>query len=81
MVFGGEAVSIVESQIQSLRVVLEAQIPEAQWAEARYKQLLSLEEKRKKALHHTQVYKQRIARAFNKGVRVRPIKEGDLVLK
>ena len=27
------------------------------------------------------MYQQRIARAFNKGVRVRPIKEGDWVLK
>ena len=42
---------------------------------------MSLEEKRKKALHHTQVYQQRIARAFNKGVKVRQIKEGDWVLK
>ena len=32
-------------------------------------------------MYHTQVYQKQIARAFNKGVKPRTIKEGDWVLK
>ena len=81
LVYGGEAVQLVEMLYRSLRIVLEAHLPETQWAEARYQQLLSLEEERKNASYHTQIYQKRIARAFNKGVKPRSIKEGDWVLK
>ena len=43
--------------------------------------LLSLDEKRMDALFHTQIYQRRIARAFNKKVKPRKIKVGDMVLK
>ncbi|KAL7196659.1 hypothetical protein ACSBR1_036637 [Camellia fascicularis] len=39
------------------------------------------DEKRLKALYHVQGYQRRIARAFNKKVKSRNLKEGDLVLK
>jgi hypothetical protein len=76
-----EAVQPVELEIPSLRIILESQIPEADWVKARYEQLISLDERRLQALNHVQVYQRRVARAFNKKVRARNIKEGDLVLK
>ncbi|KAL7191608.1 hypothetical protein ACSBR2_023646 [Camellia fascicularis] len=39
------------------------------------------DERRLKALYHVQGYQRRIARAFNKKVKSRNLKEGDLVLK
>ena len=39
------------------------------------------DERKLKALYHVQSYQRRIARAFNKKVKSRNLKEGDLVLK
>ncbi|KAL7238083.1 hypothetical protein ACSBR2_004224 [Camellia fascicularis] len=39
------------------------------------------DERRLKALYHVQGYQRRISRAFNKKVKSRNLKEGDLVLK
>ena len=47
----------------------------------RYEQLTLIDEKRARAQYHTQGYQKRIARVFNKKVRPRNLKEGDLVLK
>lgn len=46
----------------------------------RYEPLALLDEKRMRALYHVQGYHKRIARAFNKKVKSRNLKEGDLVL-
>ena len=40
-----------------------------------------INEKKARAQYHVQGYQKRIARAFNKKVRPRNLKEGDLVLK
>lgn len=42
---------------------------------------LAEEEQRMKALHHTQGYQRRIAKAFHKKVKIRHVQQGDLVLK
>ncbi|XP_077211919.1 uncharacterized protein LOC143847117 [Tasmannia lanceolata] len=76
-----EAVLPVELQIPSLRVMMEAGLPESVWAQARYQELQMIDEKRLKALYHVQGYQRRVERAFNKKVRVRDLKKGDLVLK
>ncbi|XP_050216005.1 uncharacterized protein LOC126667079 [Mercurialis annua] len=81
LVFGMEAVLPVEVELQSLRVVLEAQIPEYEWARARYEHLTILDEKRMRAMFNNQMYQRRVVRAFNKKVKINKIKEGDLVLK
>lgn len=81
LVYGMEAVLPVELEVKSLRVMMENQIPEAEWIRGMYEQLALLDEKRLKALYHVQGYQRRIARAFNKRVRPRNLKEGDLVLK
>jgi len=40
-----------------------------------------IDEKKTKAQYHAKGYQKRIARAFNKKVKPRNLKEGDLVLK
>ena len=60
---------------------MEVRTPESEWARKRYDHLISLDEKRMDALFHTQIYQRRIARAFNKKVKLRKIKDGDMVLK
>ena len=47
----------------------------------RYEQLALIDEKRAKAQYHAQGYQKRIAKAFNKNVKPRNLKEGDLVLE
>ncbi|XP_077249433.1 uncharacterized protein LOC143888975 [Tasmannia lanceolata] len=81
LVYGMEAVLPVELRIPSLRVMMEAGLQEFVWAQARYQELQMIDEKRLKALYHVQGYQRRIERAFNKKVRVRDLKKGDLVLK
>ena len=81
LVYGMEAVLPVELEVQSLRVMIESQIPEIEWKRNRYEQLALLDETRLKALYHVQGYQRRVAKAFNKKVKPRNLKEGDLVLK
>ena len=50
LVYGMEAVLPIEMGVYSLRIVLESEIPEADWLQGRYDQLCMLDEKRLKAL-------------------------------
>ena len=61
--------------------MLESEVLEADCVRARYDSLGSLDERRLNALYHVQLYKKRLERTFNKKVKPRNIKEGDLVLK
>ena len=81
MVYGSEAGLPIEVEIQSLRVLVETKVLEEDWAKARYEQLDLIDERRAKAQYHAQGYQKRIAKAFNKKVKPRNLKEGDLVLK
>ena len=76
-----EAVLPIEIGVHSLRTILESEIPEIDWLQSRYDQLCILEEKRLKALYHIQGYQRRLGKAFDKKVRIRDLKLGDLVLK
>jgi len=76
-----EAVLPVEVEIPSLRVLMEAELSEAEWVQSRYDQLNLIEEKRMTALCHGQLYQKRMKQAFDKKIRPREFKEGDLVLK
>ena len=60
---------------------METKVLEKDWAKVRYEQLTLIDEKRARAQYHAQGYQKRIARAFNKKVKPRNLKEGDLVLK
>ena len=71
----------METEIKSLRVVMEAKTPKSEWTRKRYDHLVSLDEKRMDALFHTQIYQRRIARAFNKKVKLEKIKVDDMILK
>ena len=71
----------IEVKIQSLKVLVETKILEEDWAKTRYEQLALINEKRARAQYHAQGYQKRIARTFNKKVKPRNLKEGDLVLK
>ncbi|RVW51350.1 hypothetical protein CK203_075438 [Vitis vinifera] len=81
LVYGMEAMLPVEIEMGSLRVALEQQIPEADWAQARFDQLNLLDERRLRATDHVRAYQRKMARAFKKRVKPRPLHVGDLVLK
>ena len=76
-----EVVLPIEMGVRSLRTVLENEIPKKNWLQSRYDQLCMLDEKRLKALYHIQGYQRRLKKAFNKKVRTKDLKLGDLVLK
>nr|KYP55029.1 hypothetical protein KK1_001233 [Cajanus cajan] len=81
LVYGMEAVLPVEVEIPSLRLLMEAKLPEAEWVHTRFDQLNLIEEKRLGAICHGQTYQRRIKRAFDKKVQPRLFEEEDLVLK
>ena len=81
LVYGMEAMLPVEIEIVSLRVTLEYQIPETEWAQSRYDQLSLLDERRLRAADHVQAYQRKMTRAFRKRVKPWKFQKGDLVLK
>ena len=76
-----EAVLPIEMGVRSLRTVLESEIPKVDRLQSKYDQLCMLNEKRLKALYHIQGYQRRRKKAFDKKVRTKDLKLGDLVLK
>ena len=76
-----EAVLPIEMGVRSLRTKLESEISEADWLQNRYDWLCMLNEKRLKALYHIQGYQRRLRKAFDKKVRTRDLKLGNLVFK
>jgi hypothetical protein len=81
LVYGTEAVLPMEVEIPSLRVLKEAKLTEAEWVEDRIAQLNLIDEKRLQAMHHAQCYQRKVARAFQRKVKPRELKPGDLALK
>ena len=81
MVHGTEAILPIEMGVRSLRIVLESDFLKADWLQSRYDRLYMLDEKRLKVLYHIQGYQRRFRKAFDKKVRTRDLKLGDLVLK
>ncbi|RVW70151.1 hypothetical protein CK203_057153 [Vitis vinifera] len=57
----------------SLRVALEQQISETEWAQARFDQLNLLDKSRLRAADYVQAYQRNMARAFRKRVKPRPL--------
>ena len=81
LVYGMEAVLPVEIEMRSLRVALEQQISEDEWAQSHYDQLSLLDERRLRAADHVQAYQRKTTRAFRNRVKPRKFQKGDLVLK
>ena len=81
LVYGMEAVLPVEVEIPSLRVLMGAKLTEVEWFQTRFDQLNLIEEKRLTAMCHGQLYQQRTKKAFDKKVKPRVFRGGDLMLK
>ena len=81
LVYGMEAVLPIEIEMGSLRVTLEQQISETEWSQSSFDQLSLLDERRLRAADHVQAYQRKMARAFKKRVKPRPLQRGDLVLR
>jgi hypothetical protein len=80
LVHGCEAVLPLEIQIPSLRVALATGMTTEESHRKRLEELEALDEKRLRAQQHIEMYQARISRAFDKKVKHRSFKEGDLVL-
>ncbi|PHU24421.1 hypothetical protein BC332_09528 [Capsicum chinense] len=81
LVYGTEAVIPAEVKIPSLRVIVEAEIDDDEWVKTRLEHLSLIEEKRVTSVCHGQLYQRRMARAYNKKVRLRNFEVGQLVLR
>ena len=73
LVYGMEAFFPVEIEMGSLRVALEQQISEAEWVQSRLDQLSLLDERRLRVADHIQAYQRKMARAFKKRVKPKPL--------
>ena len=81
LIYGMEVVMPLEVEIPSLRVLIDSELEEVEWAKVRYEQLNLTSEKRIAAICHHQLYKRRMAKSYDKKVRPWGFHEGDLVLK
>ncbi|XP_070040196.1 uncharacterized protein [Nicotiana tomentosiformis] len=81
LVYGTEAIIPAEVEISSLRIVVESEIEDTEWVKTRLEQLMPIDEKWLAAVCFGQLYQQRMARAYNKKVRLRHFKVGQLILK
>jgi len=70
-----------EVEIPSLRVLMETQLEEAKWIQARKDQLNLIDEKRLTAVSYGQLYQRRMKKAFDGKVRPREFQESDLVIR
>ena len=74
-----KAVLPIEIAMHSLRVIVESQILESEWAKAQQEERAMLDERRLRALNSDHIYDARISRDFNKKVKPRNLQENDLV--
>ncbi|KAL9341337.1 hypothetical protein Peur_067556 [Populus x canadensis] len=68
LVYGMEAVMPLEVEIHSLRVLIDFELEEVEWAKVRYEQLNLISEKRIAAIFHHQLYQRRMAKSYNKKI-------------
>ncbi|XP_069143307.1 uncharacterized protein [Solanum lycopersicum] len=66
LVYGTEAVILVEVEIPSLRIIQEAELSNAEWVSKWIDQLALIGEKRMIVVCHGQLYRQRILAPFTK---------------
>ncbi|XP_077222198.1 uncharacterized protein LOC143856042 [Tasmannia lanceolata] len=81
LTYGMEDVLPIELKILSLRILMESNLPEPEWARIRHQELCMMDEKRLKAAYHVQGYQRRIERDLNKKFRIRELRERDMVLR
>ena len=80
LVYGCEAVIPLEIQLLSLSVAVAEKITDDQNAELRLQELGSLNEKRLVTRQSIEIYQAKIVGSFDKKVREKASKKGDLVL-
>ena len=80
LVYGTEAVLPVEIQLPSLRIAMNTQLTEEEKDLLRVRELDSLDETQLEARQNIELYQARISASFDKVVRQRSLKKGDLVL-
>ena len=66
LLYGMETVLPVEIEMGSLRVALEQQILEADWAKTRFDKLNLLDERRLRVADHVRAYQRKMASAIKK---------------
>ncbi|RVW70424.1 hypothetical protein CK203_056725 [Vitis vinifera] len=76
-----ELISDRGTKMGLLIVALEQPIYEIEWAQARFDQPNLLDERRLRVVDHVQAYKRKMARAFRKRVKPKPLQKMDLVLR
>ena len=81
LVYGMEAILPIEMGVRSLRIVLESEILEVDWLQSKYDQLCMMDKKRLEVLYCIQGCQRRLRKIFDKKVKARDLKLGDLVLK
>ncbi|XP_060178040.1 uncharacterized protein LOC132607975 [Lycium barbarum] len=81
LVYGTEAVIPTKVEIPSLRIIQEVELDNVEWVRVRYEQLDLIDEKRMVSICHSQLYRQMMARAFNKRIGTRLFQIGQMVLK
>jgi len=80
LVYGCETVFLLEIQIPSLRVALTMEMIDEEKHRLRLQELEALDDKHLQAQQQIELYQPRISKAFNKKVKERTFKKGDLVL-
>ncbi|XP_060210724.1 uncharacterized protein LOC132637686 [Lycium barbarum] len=81
LVYGSDAVILAEVEIPSLRIIQDVGLDDAEWIHSRHEQFMLIDEKRMDAVCHSQLYQNRMSKAFNKRVRPRKFEPRQLVLK
>ena len=81
LIYGMEAVLLIEVEILSLKVLVETKLEEAEWVKNRYNQLNLIEEKCMKAICHSQMYQRHMIRAHDKKIPIRQFHLSKLLLK
>lgn len=81
LVYGMEVVLPIKVKIPCLRVIMEADINEAEWMQSRYDQVNLIEEKHLTIVFHFQLYQTRLKSAFGKKVLPHVYQAGELMLK
>ena len=80
LVYGSEAVLPLEVDLPSLRVAIHDEITQDEQIRLRFQQLDSLEEERLNALQDLELYRRNMVRAYDKLVKPRVFRKGELVL-
>ncbi|KAM0833194.1 hypothetical protein ACQ4PT_064416 [Festuca glaucescens] len=80
LVYGSEAVLPLEVQLPSLRVAIQDELTKDEQVHLRFQELDALEEERPYALQNLELYRQNMVRTYDKLVKHRVFRKGELVL-